>query len=52
MGIVKGENRFGVILTRVRDNEYRRRAALKLAAKATFANAAEAETVEGATAMV
>ena len=52
MGIVKGNNKFGLILTEVRDEEYRRRAALKLASKSAFANAAEVQSEEGATAMV
>ena len=47
---MKVGNKFGEILTRIRDNEYRRRAALKMASKRTLPNAAAARSEEGATA--
>ena len=52
MRIVKGENRFRIILTRIRDNEYRRRTAINATSKSMFPNATAAQTEEGAAAMV
>ena len=51
MGIVKGNNTFGVILTGIRDDEYRRRAGIRAPQKSVFANAATGGEA-GATAMV
>ena len=51
MGIIKGGNKFGEILTGVRDDEYRRRAAIKAPGKSMFVNAAATQREEGATAM-
>ena len=52
MGIVKGNNEFGEILTGVRDEEVRRRAASRLAGRTVFPNVAAAPAEVGATAMI